>query len=108
MTGIMDFINGFFHILQTILSWMLDGLMYVLKTALYFAWDGLLTAITGLFTALNVSNVLVSAASTWSAMPSQLLYLVNQIGIPQGLTILGYAYLIRMTLNLIPAAFTRI
>lgn len=108
MSGIMNFINGFFSALQTLLSWMLDGLLYVTKAALYFVWDGLLTVITGLITAVDISNVLVSAAATWDAMPPQLLYLINQIGIPQGLTILGYAYLIRMGFNLIPAALTRI
>lgn len=108
MTGIMNFINGFFTALQTILSWMLDGLAYVLKTVIYFVFDGLLTVVSGIISAVDISNVLVSAASTWNAMPPQLLYVIHQIGIPQGLTILGYAYLIRMGLNLIPAALTRI
>lgn len=108
MSGIMAFINGFFLVIQTLLGWVLDGLMYVLKTALYFPFDGLLTVISGLISALDVSSVIVSSVSTWGAMPPQLLYIVNAIGIPQGLSILAYAYGLRMALNLIPAALTRI
>ena len=108
MSGIMAFINTFFHTIQTLLGWVLDGLLYVLKTALFFPFDGLLTVVSGLISALDVSNVIVSSASTWSGMPPQLLYIVNAIGLPQGLSMLAYAYGLRMTLNLIPAALTRI
>ena len=108
MSGVMAFINVFFSTIQTLLGWCLDGLMYVLKTALYFPFDGLLTAISGLLSALDVSSLIVSSASTWGGMPPQLLYIVNAIGIPQGLSMLAYAYGLRMALNLIPAALTRI
>jgi len=108
MDVIMGFINGFFAIIQDLLKWVLDGLMYVLKTALYFPFDGLLTAIEGLISALDISQLMISSASTWGAMPPQLLYVVNAIGIPQGLSLLAYAYGIRMAINLIPAALTRI
>ncbi len=108
MFGIMAFINGFFTTIQTLLGWVLDGMLYVLKTALYFPFDGLLTVVSGLISVLNVSSLIVSSASTWGGMPPQLLYIVNAIGIPQGLAILASAYLLRMGLNLIPAALTRI
>lgn len=108
MSGIMDFINGFFAIIQTLLRWVLDGLLYVLKTFLYFPFDGLLTAIQSLISALNFSSMGLSTAATWTDMPPQLLYIVNAIGIPTGLAILAAAYLIRMGLNLIPASLTRI
>ena len=108
MSGIMNFLNIFFATIQSLLGWVLDGALYVLKTAFYFPFDGLLTVVSGLISSVNVSDLVVSSASSWGLMPPQLLYIVNQIGIPQGLTILAYAYMIRLTLNLIPAAFTRI
>jgi len=108
MSGIMDFINGFFSTIQTILGWVLDGLLYVLKTFLYFPFDGLLTAVEGIISAFDFSSFASSTAVSWTGMPPQLLYIVNAIGIPQGLAILAAAYIIRITLNLIPAALTRI
>lgn len=108
MLGIMSFINSFFSTIQSLLGWCLDGLMYVLKTALYFPFDGLLTMITGIVSALNFSSLAISSATTWGAMPPQLIYIINAVGFPQGLSILASAYVIRMTLNLIPAALTRI
>jgi len=108
MSGIMSFINGFFSTIQTLLGWVLDGLMYVLKTILYFPFDGVLTAVESIIAALDFSSFATSTAASWTGMPPQLLYLVNAIGIPQGLAILASAYILRITLNLIPASLTRI
>lgn len=108
MSGIMSFLNGFFAVIQILLGWTLDGLMYVLKTAFYFPFDGLLTAISSLISALDFSSMGLSSVATWANMPPQLLYIVHAIGIPQGLSILAAAYIIRMGINLIPAALTRI
>ena len=108
MSGIMAFINGFFTTIQTLLGWVLDGLMFVLKTFLYFPFDGVLTEIEGIILALDFSSFASSTAVAWTGMPPQLIYVVNAIGIPQGLAILASAYILRITLNLIPAALTRI
>lgn len=103
-----DFINAFWSGLQAVLSWLLDGALYVLKAALYFPFDGLLTCISSFVSALDLSGILFTSATTWGALPPQLLYVLNQIALPQCLSLMLYAYIIRLTLNLIPAALTRI
>lgn len=108
MDSIMNFINVFFSTIWQFIKDALDALLYVFKAAIYFIFDGLLTVVQGVLSSIDVSSVVVSSAATWSAMPTQLLYIINALGIPQGLSILAAAYAIRMTLNLIPAALTRI
>jgi uncharacterized membrane protein YeiH len=51
---------------------------------------------------------LFNYAATWSHLPTQLIWLINAVGLPQCFAILGAAYLIRLTLNLIPSVFTRV
>ena len=108
MSAIIAFIDSFFSSLQGVGVWLLNGLLYVLKAAIYFPFDAILSVISAALTAVDVSSILVSASAAWAGMPSQLIWVINAIGIPQGLSILASAYLIRMALNLIPAAFTRI
>ena len=108
MSGVFSFINSFFTSLQAVGAWLLNGLLYVLKTALFFSFDGLLTCISSVLSLIDVSSVIVSASAAWAGMPPQLIWIINQVGIPQGLSILLVAIGIRMALNLIPAALTRI
>lgn len=108
MDAIMEFINSFFSTIWQFIKDALDALLYVFKAAIFFVFDGLLTVVQGILSSIDVSSVVISSAATWSAMPTQLLYIINALGIPQGLSILAAAYAIRMTLNLIPAALTRI
>lgn len=108
MTALISFVNAFFSSLQTQLKWILDGFLWIFKTVLYVIIDGLLTVVVGVVQAIDVSSLVSSAALNWGNVPSQLIYCVNQCGIPQGLAIITGAIVIRMILNLIPAAFTRI
>lgn len=107
MDAIIDWLVAFWEHIKTALSWCLDGFLYVLKSALYFLFDGLLTTIYAIVGALDVGSLLVNIGGLWLGLPPQLLYLINAIGIPTGLTMLSYAILVRKLLDLIPAAFTR-
>ncbi|MGD9950068.1 MAG: DUF2523 family protein [Desulfobulbus sp.] len=71
-------------------------------------FDGLLTVIETTLAAINLSAVVFNYAAAWSHLPDQLIWLINAIGLPQCFAILGAAYLIRLTLNLIPSVFTRV
>ena len=103
-----ELINGFWTTLQTLLSWVLDGFLYVIKTAVWFILDGFLTTVYAFVNLLDISSVLFDMAAYWGLLPPQLVYIINQIGLPMALTMLMGCYVIRMLLNLIPAAFTRI
>jgi hypothetical protein len=107
MTALIDFINNFLSVITSALTWLLDGAILVIQSAFYFIYDGLLSTVTAFVNSLDLSNLAFSSLTTWGLMPDQMLYVINQIGLPQGLTMVFYAYLIRLTLNLIPAALTR-
>ncbi len=108
MGFIHDFFSNFFGWLYDVASWLLDGLLYVLKTFLFFPFDGLLTTIEGFFSALNFSSVLFTSSSVWAGVPSQLVWILNACGLPECLSLIAAAYLIRLTLNLIPSWATRV
>lgn len=104
----LAFFSGLIDFLKSALGWLLDGGLLVLKMAFYWPFDGLLTCISAFFTALNFSTYVSSYALKWADLPSQMIYVVNAIGLPQGIALLLAAIGIRMIINLIPAAFTRV
>lgn len=108
MDAIISFINDLLNLLLSVAHWILDGAILVIQSALFFIFDGLLTTVTAIINALDLSGLIFTSLSTWGLMPEQMLYIINQVGLPQGLTMVFYAYLIRLTLNLIPAVFTRV
>ena len=108
MDTVINFVIDFFRLCKELLTWMLDGVLFVLKTAFYLPFDGILTAITAFISSLDIGQLVFNSASTWGLLPPQMLYVINAVGFPQGLTLVAYAIVIRMTLNLIPAALTRL
>lgn len=105
---IMAFLNGVWHYVESIVTWIFNAILVVLWGALYVIIDGFLTMISAIISALDVSTLLVNMSVSWGGLSPQVAWLINQSGIPTGMTFIGLAYLIRMTLNLIPGAFTRI
>jgi len=108
LKAIVGWLGNLIGYLYDVMNWLLDGFLWILKMAVYFCFDGILTAIELFFSAMDFSAFVVSAVANWSGLPSQMIYLINHLAIPQGVTILIGAIVIRMGLNLIPAAFTRI
>lgn len=108
LNAIVEFISKFFDLLLDALKWVLDGALYVIKAGLFFCVDGLLTVVVSIVGSLDLGNLVASAAGHWAGLPPQLLYIINAVGLPTCISMLCYAILIRMLLNLIPAALTRI
>lgn len=108
MASLAQPFSALFTFLANILKWCLDGFMFIIKNALFFIFDGLLTCISSIFLALDFSSFASSYAMNWAGLPPQFIWFVNAISLPTGLTMLAAAIGIRMALNLIPAAFTRI
>lgn len=103
-----DAINALFDFLKSALTWLLDGLLWLLGKVLFLVFDGILTVITAAFNAIDFSSFLSSYAMDWAGLPPQMIWFINAVGIPQGITILSSAIVVRMLLNLIPAAVTRV
>lgn len=108
----LSFITNFFNdvgaILTSFLTWVLNGIVAIVSGVLYVILDGFFVVCMAVINAINLSTILTQAFANWGVLPVQLVYLINQIGIPQGLTMIGYAYVIRMTLNLLPGSITRV
>jgi len=102
------FAAALFTFLQALFQWTLDGGLFVLKSFFYLIFDGLLTCISALFTAIDLSNFVAAYAMSWAGVPTQMIWFINAVSIPAGILMLSAAIGIRMAINLIPAAFTRI
>ena len=104
----MDFINGFWSKILEFFTWLLNGVVHVLHVFGFWLWDHFLSIVSTCVNALDVSGLVLNQAQTWGLMPPQFVYLLNQLGLPQCFNIIAAAYLIRLTLNLIPGALSRV
>ena len=105
---IIDWLRTFWNWVVTGFTWILDGFILLLQFVAYTLLDGLLLVVEGTLSAIDLSSVIFNYAATWSNLPTQLVWLINAVGLPQCFTILGAVYLIRLTLNLIPSVFPRV
>ena len=116
LSTLIDVVTGFFtgffgtivNIFIACVAWAFDGLVFVIGYALFYIFDGLLSSITVIVQAIDLSTFVVDIAGQVASLPSALLFLLHSCGFAQGMAIIASAYTIRLLLNLIPAAFTRI
>ena len=108
INAIIDWLGQVWNKIWSFGSWLLDGAIEVLKAVPYMIMDGILTCIEGIFNTFDFSTTIASAAGEWAHLPTQMIYIINAIGIPQGITMLVAAIGLRMLINLIPAEFTRV
>lgn len=83
--GVLDYVTDFFF---NILDWVLKHFEDLLPKEMPSFWP--------------------DAQALWSGLPSTLWYYINALEIDKACLIIGFAYLIRFTLNLIPSFLTRI
>ena len=105
---IIDWLSSFWGFIEKALLWILDGFILLLQFVVYTILDGLFLVVETALAAIDVSAIVFNYAASWSALPTQLVWLINAVGLPQCFAILGAAYIIRLTLNVIPATFTRV
>jgi len=105
---IIKWLTTFWGWVETGFSWILDGVVLLLQFVVFTLLDGLFLVVETTLGAINLSSMLFNYAAAWSSLPTQLVWLINAVGLPQCFAILGAAYLIRLTLNLIPSVFTRV
>lgn len=106
--AIIKWLKDFWATVLVFVDWCLDGFILLLQFVFYAILDGLLLIIEAFFSALDLSSIALSYSATWANLPTQSIWLMNQIALPQGLALLAGAYLIRLTLNLIPSWGTRV
>ena len=105
---IIDWLATFWGWVETGFTWILDGVVMLLQFVVFTVLDGLFLVVETTLGAINLSAVVFNYAASWSNLPTQLVWLINAVGLPQCFAILGAAYLIRLTLNLIPSVFTMV
>lgn len=89
-------------------KWVLDGLILIIQFCVYLIFDGFCIVVEAFFSALDLSEAAFNYAGVWAGLPEQLIWIISKIGLPQGIALLGAAYTVRLTLNLIPGVFTRV
>lgn len=107
MSAIVEWLVAFWSNVLEPLKWLLDGIIYVFKSVLFFVIDGLLTVVLSIVGSLDVGSLMTNITGVWLGLPTQLIYVINASGVPTGLSMLFYSIVIRKTLDLIPAVFTR-
>ena len=105
---ISSWLGTFWDLVKEGLAWCLDGILLIIQFALFTIFDGLLIVIEAFFSTLDLSSLAFNYAAQWSDLSPQTIWIINELALPQGVSLLVAAMLIRMLLNLIPAAFTRI
>lgn len=108
LNPIMSFCNAIGQYIVSGLEWLLNGVVKVIWGVLYTVLDGVLTVITGFVSLIDLSTILLQITGSWVLLPSQIVWFITQMGLAPALSIIGYAIIIRMMLNLIPGTFTRI
>lgn len=104
---IIEWLSDFWEGIIGALSWLLDALIVVVQFIFFTIFDGFLSVLESIIAAIDFSSVAFNYAAAWSNLPTQLIFLINATGLPQCFAMLGSAYLIRLTLNLIPSWATR-
>ncbi|MCB2216112.1 hypothetical protein [Desulfofustis glycolicus] len=108
MSNLINLIKSIPGMIWDAVLWIFENVGNLISWVFFTIYDGLLTVLYSFAAAIDFSAVMFNAAAQYSSMPSQLIWLINQIGLPQGFTYLGGAIVIRMLLNLLPAAITRV
>ena len=108
LSAVYAWFANFWHWIEETVKWILDGLILLLQFVFFTIFDGLLTVIESIITGIDLSSVAFNYAANWANLPDQVIWLITALGLPQCITMLGAAYLVRFTLNLIPASLTRV
>lgn len=108
MQWLKDFVNGFFGYLWDGFLWLVEALGNAFSYLAYTIYDGLLTVLYAFANAVDFSAVMFNMSAQYAGLPDQLIWLINAVNIPQSVTYIVTGIIIRMILNLLPAAVTRI
>ena len=100
--------TDFWTWLYDVVKWALDGAVSVIVWAVKILFEGFLFLVTSLIQGLDLGSYAIQYAVLWGGLDSRVTWFIGNLGIGQGLTMLTAAIGIRLLLNLIPAAFTRI
>ncbi len=103
------FLESFIEKAINLVEWLFLSVINGIADLFYFIIDITLTVLTTLVEAVDFSQVSVlQAFNDWNLLPAQVIWILDYMNFAQCLTLLAGAYGIRLLLNLIPAAVTRV
>ncbi len=106
---IIDFCSTFWDTLVSFFDWIYEGILYIQFEICYLFLDLFFSIIEVIISSIDfVQFTALDSFGKWNVLPDQILYILYKLNIAQCLTMLASACIIRLTLNLIPAAFTRV
>ena len=105
---LLDWISNLLPSVPPIVDKSLKGLAAMLIFVFVTIAKGLFTIVSAFVGLIDLGPMMVNSSVAWASLDPNIAYMLNQTGVPQGLTMLGMAYIIRLTLNLIPASLTRV
>lgn len=106
LNWLKEFFTVFWGQVVEVITWCFETFITVISDIFFFIADGIMLAIETMITAIDFSSWFAFAG--WGALPPQVLYILDVMNISACLAGLSVAYGIRLLLNLIPAAFTRV
>jgi hypothetical protein len=108
LATIANFIKSFPAFAWDLVKLGIGALFDVISLFLFLIFDGFCFVVTMFISALDLSALAFTSFAEWSNLPTQAIYLINQLSLPQCVSIILGAITIRMVLNLIPSVFTRL
>lgn len=105
---VIDWLTSFWGWVLAGATWCLHAIGIAIKFLIFTVLDGFFLIIEALFSSLNLVDVTFNYSAAWAGLPTQLIWLISAVGLPHCFAMLGAAYLIRLTLNLIPSWASRV
>ena len=109
LNKIIDFVSKFWNQAIDFFQWIIESFFVLITGIFYYIYDAFLTVIESIFNAIDFAQITtLTSLQTWTGLDPQTIWLLNYINLPLCIGFIISAYVIRLLLNLIPAAFTRI
>ena len=106
---LFNIVYGFWEkVILPIVTFFFELIKEVMMYMLCVFFDGFLLVVYTFVSGLSIPSIPFNIALNASHLPTQLIWMLNQIAFSEGLTLIFACIVIRMILNLIPAALTRI
>lgn len=102
-----DFLANLVSALATPFLWMIKGMVFSLGWLIYMIYDGMLNCAESVIYWADVTGHGFDFLAEFAGLPEPLIYLLNQVGFPSGLLILGVSWVTRKLIDLLPSWLTR-
>lgn len=103
MFEFFDYIKEYFLAIPTLImeagEWLITKLFIGVLNLVGWLYDGVLSVIISV---INGSNLLTQFATSWAGLPDEILYIAGLLQIPAAIGITLGAYVIRISIKLIP------